>query len=281
MNPTLAEYGNRLRSALGTNSAFGSPISDESLLSPDSRRLLGLDEPLSPSLADRAKRLGIIPSTIQQIDPSAIQGLANYFSQPNNIASVSVSPSQGPLATTVVIPNGPPTSPSIPPSTIPNDYTSFSFQPSPSNSPVQPSNSPVNSTQFYSPQDISLHPRDYGIPSPYPEQVYSPSYQTPYSEMDMEKPVTNKESCKGVSWPAVVVAVLGGAFTIIAAFMTFNRSTSKVVFTVAMLGLWTLVSTLVCWYLWRKCHKSASWWVAIISSIVSITFFTVFSAMNL
>lgn len=96
----------------------------------------------------------------------------------------------------------------------------------------------------------------------------------------MQENVQN-QVCNTVAWAAIVVGILTGGMTIISAFMTSGRATSTIIFNVVLLGLLTLISTILCWVLWHGCHQTAAWWVAIISLIMGVTFFIVFVVLNL
>jgi hypothetical protein len=123
------------------------------------------------------------------------------------------------------------------------------------------------------------------ISAPYsPSQHYfdqdavSPSI--PSFDQDRQLPVKPKE-CHTAAWSAIILGILGGGMAIVAAFITSNRSTAQVIFNVAILFLWTLITTILCWVLWRGCHQTASWWLFVISMLIAITFFVVFVVLNL
>lgn len=113
-----------------------------------------------------------------------------------------------------------------------------------------------------------------------PQLRYIPPLSSPFP-VSSGPPPEEKKTCSSVPWTAIIVGILGGSLAILSAVINTDPPTNNRWFTPILLGLWTIISTILCWVLWHGCHTTASWWLCVIASLVAIAFFVIFFVFHL
>lgn len=72
-----------------------------------------------------------------------------------------------------------------------------------------------------------------------------------------------------IPWPSIIVSILG---IIIIIYLSVGPSieTSRRVFGVLLMVLWTAIWALLLWVLWRECRHQTAWWMLLIPIIAMI-----------
>lgn len=83
-----------------------------------------------------------------------------------------------------------------------------------------------------------------------------------------------------IPWPSIIIAILGVVIVIYVA-VSSGVDTSRRIFGVVLMILWTAIWALLLWVLWRECRQQTAWWMLLIPTITMIIFVALIIIMNI
>lgn len=102
-----------------------------------------------------------------------------------------------------------------------------------------------------------------------------------YSDVRNNVNISSSDACElNISpWPVIIMIIIGAAVIIYSAIAPINQD--RRIFGVVMLSLWTIIWSVIIWFLWRECERNAAWLLLIVSVVMMLVFFVLIIIMNI